>query len=368
MANRWVAGLVVAAGLTACSAEEPATAPGPRAVYVTNWASDTIAEFGLDADGSLKTPAISLSVGTGATHPQASIRSHDGKWLYVGNWGTRDVTPFRIEPDGHLTAFPAEHGPAPEPVTPSGIALSPDGKNLYTANFGNGGDGTVSHYRVSTDGLPHGVATVPAHGRGTTALAVSSDGRTVLTANSASGDVSAFSVAADGSLTWVTTVATGKGAFFAAITPDSAHALVTNSLADSVSFLRLGPDSRPTLVSTTPNPADEPRGIVLTGRGDRAYVANFANGTGPGHITTFTVTPTGLRSAGPAVATGGNGAEGIALSPDGRTLYNANFNTNGEGSVTSYPLAPDGSIGTPRPPVLTGGRQPDLTSITLPVS
>ncbi|WP_326565224.1 beta-propeller fold lactonase family protein [Amycolatopsis rhabdoformis] len=370
MVKRLVAGgLVVVAGLTACSAG-PTTpaAPGPRAVYVTNWASDTIAEFTLADDGSLKAPAISLPVGKGDTHPQASIRSHDGKWLYVGNWGTRDVTPYRIEADGRLTAFPAEHGPAPEPVTPSGIALSPDGKNLYTANFSNGGDGTVSHYRVSADGRPHGVATVPAHGRGTTAVAVSPDGHTVLTANSASGDVSAFSVAADGSLTWVTTVATGKGAFFAAITPDSAHALVTNSLADSVSFLRLGTDSRPAVVSTVANPADEPRGIALTAQGDRAYIANFANGTGPGHITTFTVTATGLRPAGPAVATGGNGAEGIALSHDGKSLYNANFNTNGDGSVTSYPLAADGSVGTPRPPVLTGGRQPDLTSITLPVS
>lgn len=327
-------------------------------MYVTNWASDTAAEFGLNDVGSLKTPAISLPVGKGGTHPQASIRSHDGKWLYVGNWGTRDVTPFRIEADGRLTAFPAAHGPAPEPVTPSGIALSPDGENLYTANFGNGGDGTVSHYRVSADGLPHGVATIPAHGRGTTALAVAPDGRTFVTANSASGDVSTFTIATDGSRTWVTTLATGKGAFFAAITPDSSHVLVTNSLADTISFLNLGKDSRPTLVSTVSNPADEPRGIVLTAKGDRAYVANFANGTGPGHITTFTVTPTGVSQAGPAVATGGNGVEGIALSHDGRSLYNANFNTDGDGSVTSYPLAADGSVGTPRPPVLTGAVSP----------
>ncbi|MEV4603243.1 beta-propeller fold lactonase family protein [Amycolatopsis sp. NPDC049253] len=371
MVKRVVAGglaAVVAVGLAACSSDEPAApaAPGPHAVYVTNWASDTVAEFGLNDDGSLKAPAISLPVGKGDTHPQASIRSHDGKWLYVGNWGTRDVTPFRIEADGRLTPFPAAHGPAPEPVTPSGIALSPDGKNLYTANFSNGGDGTVSHYRVSADGRPAGVATIRAHGRGTTALAVAPDGRTLVTANSASGDVSTFTITADGSLTWVTTLATGKGAFFAAITPDSSHVLVTNSLADSISFLDLGKDSRPTLVATVPNPADEPRGIVLTATGDRAYVANFANGTGPGHITTFRVTATGISQAGPAVATGGNGAEGIALSHDGRSLYNANFNTDGDGSVTSYPLAADGSVGPPRPPVLTGGRQPDLTSITLP--
>lgn len=360
--------MVFTMGVAACSSggsPEGADAPGPKAVYVTHWASDTIAEFATNSDGSLRGPAISISVPAG-THPQGSLRSRDGKWLYVGNWGTADITPFRIEDDGRLTAFPSAAGPAPKPVTPSGIALSPDGKHLYTANFSDGHDGTVSHYTVSGDGLPHGVTTIPAHGLATTGLAITPDGHTLITANSGSGDISTFRIAADGSLTWVKTLATGGGAFSVAVTPDSSRVLVTNSTVNTISLVSLTPDAQPAVLATVPNPAQEPRGIVLNTKGDRAYVANFAGGTGPGHITTFVIDAMGIRANGPAVATGSNGAEGIALSHDGRTLYNANFNTNGDGSVTSYPLAADGTVGTPRAPVLTGGHQPDLGSVTVP--
>lgn len=350
----------------ACSAPNSPPPPGPRAVYVTNWASDTISSLATEGDGSLRGPATTLSVGNGATHPQASVRSPDGRWLYVGNWGTRDVTPLRIEADGTLTPFPSAPGPAPQPVTPSGIAPNPAGNALYTANFGNGGAGTVSQYTISPDGRPHGVRTVSAHGRATTGLAVAPDGHTLVTANSGSGDASSFRIAGDGSLTWVSTVHTGAGAFFAAITPDSGRVLVTNSKADTLSVLRLSADSHLAPVATVANPAAEPRGIVLDRTGDRAYVANFAGGTGPGHITVFAIEGTTVRPLGPAIPTGSNGAEGITLSGDGKTLYNANFNANGAGSVTSYPVAADGSLGPPRPPVLTGGRQPDLTSVTAP--
>lgn len=358
-------GVVLVLITASCSDSESSggpAAPGPRAVYVTNWASDTIASYPTNDDGSLRSPAISFPVGSGETHPQGSVRSHDGRWLYVGNRGSADVTPFRIEQDGRLTRFPSAAGPAPKPVTPSGIALNPAGNHLYTANFGNG-----SHYTISPDGLPHGVATIPAHGRGSTGLAISPDGRTLVTANSASGDLSAFRIAADGTLDWVTTLPTGGGAFFTAVTPDSTKVLVTNSTANTVSLLRLGEDSRLSLLGSAPSAAPEPRGIVLDENGTRAYVANFAGGTGPGYITSFAIEPATIRPSGPAVATGSNGAEGIALSGDGRTLCNANFNTHGDGSVTSYPLSEGGEIGKPRPPVPTGGRQPDLGSVTVPL-
>jgi DNA-binding beta-propeller fold protein YncE len=246
-------------------------------------------------------------------------------------------------------------------VTPSGIALTPDGAHLYTANFSNGGPGTISEYRVSADGLPHGVITVPAHGGGTTGVTVSPDGHTLVSANSSSGDISLFRIAPDGGLDWVRTLATGGGAFFVAITPDGRRALVTNSTVDTISLVDLTSDA----VSTVANPADDPHGIVLDAKGQHAYVADFANGTGPGFITTFTIDATGIRLAGPPVPSGGNGAEGIAVSHDGKTLYNANYNADGAGSVTSYPIAPDGTLGKGRPPVLTGGRQPDLGSVTV---
>lgn len=149
-------------GAAACSSDQP-----PAAVYATNWASNTIAEFPTNPDGSLRGPAISISAGPGPTHPQGSVRSHDGTWLYVSNWGTAGITPFRIGPDGTLTASPTVPGPAPAPVTPSGIALSPDGGHIYTANFGNAtGPGSVTSYPIAPDGtVGTGRPPVPTGGR-----------------------------------------------------------------------------------------------------------------------------------------------------------------------------------------------------------
>jgi hypothetical protein len=53
------------------------------------------------------------------------------------------------------------------------------------------------------------------------------------------------------------------------------------------------------------------------------------------------------------------------MSVGGRSLYAANFNNDGDGSLTSYKVDAGGTLGPARGPVLTGGKQPDLTSITL---
>ncbi|MFE2642631.1 lactonase family protein [Streptomyces nigra] len=259
-------------------------------------------------------------------------------------------------------------GASPTPVTPSSIAISPDGRHLYTANYSNGKAGTVSHFRLTDDGTPQAVSTILTHGRGTTGLAVSPNGHTLITSNATSGDVSSYSVEKDGTLTWVMNLPTGRGAFFPAITPDSHSAVITNSKANTLSLLKISASSRLSLVNSIRSQGPEPRGIVLNRSGSLAYVANFNNGTGPGSVSAVSVDPQGIQHEGKAVTTGSNGTEGIALARNGRTLYAANFNKNGNGSVTTFPLGSKGAIGQPRPPVATGGRQPDLTSITVPSS
>ncbi|MEV6283844.1 hypothetical protein [Kribbella sp. NPDC051770] len=65
------------------------------------------------------------------------------------------------------------------------------------------------------------------------------------------------------------------------------------------------------------------------------------------------------------VPPGAREPRGIVADPAGRRVYVANFNKDGDGSVASYRVAEDGTLGPLRGPVPTGGRQPDLTSITL---
>ncbi|MCZ4602450.1 beta-propeller fold lactonase family protein [Streptomyces sp. Lzd4kr] len=324
--------------------------------------------FKLNPDGSLKGKASSIPAGEHSRNPQGSVRSLDGKWLYVADWGSGSVTGYSIRQDGRLGDPKTVKGASPAPVTPSSIAISPAGRHLYTANYSNGRAGTVSHFRLTDDGTPQAVSTTLTHGRGTTGLAVSPDGHTLITSNATSGDVSSYSVGEDGTLKWVMTLPTGRGAFFPAITPDSHSAVITNSKANTLSLLKISASSRLSLVNSIRSQGPEPRGIVLNRSGSLAYVANFNNGTGPGSVSTVRVDLKGIQHEGKAVATGSNGTEGIALAQDGGTVYAANFNKNGKGSVTTFPLDSKGALGQPRPPVATGGRQPDLTSITVPYS
>jgi 6-phosphogluconolactonase (cycloisomerase 2 family) len=351
--------LVMAAG---CGGQQGAA--GSPALYVTNWNSNNISRLAVGPDGALRAPAVTTPIAAGTENPQGSVRSADGRWLYVGNWGSGDVTAYEIRPDGSLKAGTSAKVENPPPLTPSAIVLGPTGRDLYTANNSDGGAGTVSHYRLAEPGHPAPVSTIPAHGGGTTGLCLSPDGRALLTANSGTGDVSLFSVAADGELAWRSTTKTGAGAFVTAMTPDGRHALVTNSLADTISLLSISVDGAVAVTQTVPSRAHEPRGVVLNRAGTLAYVSNFAGGTGPGAATVFRVEGGGLRFAG-SVPTGSNGSEGLALAPDEQTLYVANFNRDGQGSVTAVHLA-GGLLGTVETPVLTGGQQPDLGSITVP--
>ncbi|MGQ4423022.1 beta-propeller fold lactonase family protein [Streptomyces violaceoruber] len=365
------AGVVLALSAAACGTSQEAGAEGADAsggerVYVTNWKSSTISSYRLNPDGSLKDSVESTPAGKDSKNPQGSVRSPDGTWLYVADWGSGSVTGYRIGDDGGLTDPITVAGASPKPVTPSSIAISPNGEHLYTANFSNGAAGTVSHFTTSQSGAPQAVSTVPAHGRGTTGVAVSPDGRTLITTNSESGNVSSFAIQEDGGLTWVMTVDTGRGAFFPAISPKNDYVVVTNAKDNTVSLLRLEESSRLDLVNSVRSQGTEPRGVILNKSGDVGYVAHFNHATNPGSVGVIHVTQDGVETVGKKQDTGSNGTEGIALAHDGKTLYAANFNKNGKGSVTTFPVSPDGTLGDHADPVLTGGRQPDLASITVP--
>jgi 6-phosphogluconolactonase (cycloisomerase 2 family) len=356
--------LLGAAGGCGTAQQSANPAPGPNALYVTNWKSNEISSFPLRADGTISGHASTTTTASGTSHPQGSVRSANGRWLYVGNWGSGDVSAYQIRNDGSLSARSSAKVKYPEPVTPSAIALSPNGTDIYTANYSNGAEGTVSHYRTTPGGELSAVSTISAHGKATTGLTISPDGRTLLTANSGSGDVSLFSVGADGGLRWQSTTKTGAGAFVAKIAPDGAHAIVTNSLADTISLIDISSPLSPKVLETVPSTEQEPRGVVIDKTGRFAYVSDFANGTGPGSATVFEIAGSRFRFAGVA-DTGSNGSEGLALAANQQTLYVANFNKHGQGSVTSIHLR-RGLFGHAERPVLTGGREPDLGSITVP--
>jgi 6-phosphogluconolactonase (cycloisomerase 2 family) len=366
------AGTVLATVLlvAGCSGKDAGTAGGTAGatatddLLVTNWGSSEVSAFHLDATGAITGDARVTKVAKGTEGPQGSVRSPDGRWLYVANWGSSNVTGYRVGPNGQLEN-PVTVEAKPAASGAYSLALSRDGRHLYLASETNGKDATVSHFPIGSDGSPQEGTTVASNGTGTTAVAVTPDGRTLLAASPGSGTLSTFRLAADGTPTDADRAASGDGTFFVAVADRGRLVVATNENEDTVSLFRLGADSKLTLVTKVPSGGRQPRGIVVDPTGTRAYVANFNDGTGPGAVTGFTITPTGLTPLMTATPTGSAGSEGIALSPDGTSLYVANYNDGGPGSIASYRIDAQGQLGPLRGPVETGGKNPDLASITV---
>ena len=270
----------VAAGLTST---EAAASPDRRSLYVVNQTSNTVSEYDIAADGTLsaKTPA---SVPTGRS-PVALAVAPDGQHVYVVNQGDETVSSFSVDAAGALTRV----SDVATGAAPIEIAASPDGASVYVTNFSAG---TVSQYDVTTaGGLAPKAAGPVAAGSRPAGIAVSGDGASVYVTNQmASGTVRSFSVDAEsGALTSQATVAAGS----------------------------------------------QPRGIAA-GAG-HVYVSNVAGNT----ISQYAADGAGaLSPVAPAVSAPGS-PFGLALSPDGHSLYVALF---AGPAVGQYDVAGDGTL------------------------
>jgi 6-phosphogluconolactonase (cycloisomerase 2 family) len=336
-------------------------------LYVTNWGSDNVSVFWPRADGTLRRPGL-VAVPAGAQNPLCAALAPNGRWLYVANWGSGDVSFFRVGRAGELVAS-RRFAPAPPlPSNCAGVAISSDGRRLYVASFNGGGPGTLSSFTVNRDGslAPLG-ATVATGGRGAAGLALNRCGRNLYIANMSSGEVSSFSVGSGGSATLRQVIAVGGGAFFPALTPDGGHLLVANATANTV--ISFAVRSNGLLGEAKPaawTGADGPRGIAVSPDGRYAYIAHYNGGTGPGEVTVLRIRPGGtLSRKGQPVATGGNGAEAIALADRGRLLYVANFNTNGPGSLTAFAVQASGTLRRLAAPTPTRGTNPDFGGLVV---
>jgi YVTN family beta-propeller protein len=146
-------------------------------------------------------------------------------------------------------------------------------------------------------------------------------------------------------------ISVGTGPAGIAIAPNGETAYVTDAgtapIGDTVTPINL-------LKSKTLTPikvGDGPQGIAITPDGTMAYVANAgAIVTGQTGSIGDTVTPIDLstKTAGPAI-TVGNAPVGVAISPDGTTVYVTNSNSDSvstipEGTTTQgTPVAVNGS-------------------------
>mgnify|MGYP000700245303 CR=1 FL=1 len=236
---------------------------------------------------------------------------------------------------------------------PDGVAVSPDGAAVYVANYA---DDSVSVIDTATDTV---VATV-AVGDRPVGLAVSPDGGEVYVAHKLGGSVGVLDTA---TRALVATIAldAGSGPNAVAFTPDGGQALVTRSFGDSVAWINT---ARRRVVESVVV-GDRPNRIVVDADGAYAYVTLFGGVQGADgnvyrlielELSSFTVTRRGIADREPM---------GLALSPDGRTLFVAE-----KGSVGRFAVASLSRVGNVPFSTLVGAlavlEAPDVLLTTLP--
>ena len=244
--------------------------------------------------------------------------------------------------------IPVAGSPFPTvPTNPRSVAFSPSPGLLATAH--ELAPGQVSVFSVAADGaLTAAVGTpVQTPARLPVSVAFSPSGRLLATANSG-GSVSVFSVAPDGVLTSPVTASTGPGSgpMSVAFSPSGGLLATANQLGNSVSVFRVGDNGVLTPVTGSPFPTGpaglNPKSVAFSPSGGLLATANE---TAPGSVSVFLVDADGaLTAVGTPVRTPGRLPVSVAFSPSGELLATAN---SGPGSVSVFSVAADGVLTSP---------------------
>jgi len=200
----------------------------------------------------------------------------------------------------------------------SGPAVASAGTGVPVCVVSNLASNTVSV--IDAAATPTSVsATVPV-GTSPEGVAITPDGRTALVADAGDGVVLFIDTATNATTGGV---AVGLNPHSIAVSPDGSLAFVTNIQSNTLSVIDMGARA---VTATVPVGAG-PGPVTVSPDGRFVYVGNFSdNVVSVSKIDVSKLaTPAAavIETIAPAVA--GFGAEGLAVSPDGRTLYVADL-------------------------------------------
>ena len=174
--------------------------------------------------------------------------------------------------------------------------------------------------------------------------------------------VSQYTVALNGALTPLLpeTLFAGKGPFAIAISPDARSVYVTDTGAETVAQFDVGPGGAlsPKSPATVHVPGgNDADGIAISPDGRDAYVASDFGG-----VSEFDVGPGGALTPKPVptISAGAN-PTGVAVSPDGNSVYVANF---GSGNVSEFDVGAGGELSAKSSPSIAAGSSPSSIAIT----
>lgn len=173
--------------------------PSHNFVYVTNFIANTVSGFSIDhTSGALAPVGTAVSPSPTGPAPVALGIDSAGKFLYVLTQGSTTVPAaisiFAIDQRGLLTAA----GSVPAPASPQALVVSPAAGFLYVA-----ATNTISAFSIAADGSLTAAAggfTAPA-GSNLPQMVIEPKGKFLYAPDSVNNAVLSFSIGADGSLT-----------------------------------------------------------------------------------------------------------------------------------------------------------------------
>jgi 6-phosphogluconolactonase len=354
--RRWLLGAVLAGCLAWA-----APAQAQPFVYVSTSAS----VFQYDAMAGSLSPLTPASVPLGGANPFGMVAvSPDGRSVYVPASDANAVFQYDVGATGPLT--PKSPASVAAGDMPAGVAVSPDGKSVYVANGFSNNPATVSQYDVGAGGVltpksPATVTTLP----GPAGVAVSPDGKSVYVTNAFSnpGEVSQYSAGAGGALvskspaTVPTNVGFGGEPEGVAVSPDGRSAYVVNGGfvrgGGSIAQYSVGADGA--LSPKTPagfQAGSVPVGVAVSPDGRSVYVADRLNND----VLQYSVGADGaLSPLSPAAVVAGSNPSAVAVSPDGKSVYVSN---SGGNTVSQYSVGADGALTAKNPTTVAAGSFP----------
>ncbi len=317
-------------------------AAAARPVYVTAFETDQLFAFDVASDGTLS--AIAGTPVHADQRPYQSAMTPDGDHLYVSRVVSNELTIFDVAADGTLGNARAYPGIG----NPRGLAISPVGHRLYVASLT---ENAIHIFDINPAGdlqNPRSIDT----GRTTIGLAMTPDGEHLYASGSAHFQV--FDVAPNGDLSNARTFSPDGPGFGASIsvTPDGAH--LYGSQQDRVAIFDIeanGDLANARAVSFADDRAD---GVAMAPDGATLYVTF----SGLGVIAAYAIDGAGDLSLAQQFVLGLD-LRRLAVMPDGRHVVLTA--ASGELMVldTGFTSLPETVVaGTPNHPLVRPNQRP----------
>jgi 6-phosphogluconolactonase len=347
-----VLALSVAASLAASSlahAQPPGINRGHAVFLMTNDAqSNEVMAYTSNEDGTLSSPQKFKTGGRGSggnadpLSAQGSLSlSQDKNWLFAVNAGSGTLSVFRVVNSSLILTDQVATGGA-EPVS-----ITQNGSLVYVLNAA-GSSSVVGFFFQEGHLTPieGSQRFLSANGAKPGAVALSPDGRFLLTVEETGNNVDVFEVEADGTLSTIAVnPSVGPGAFAVNFAPNGTAIVSqtgTTGATAAISSYSVHPNGSLTALSASvPTLGAANCWNAITPNGRFVYASNAGSST----LAGFAIGSGGVLTAlpGTIVATNpeGSGNLDITISANGKFLYSLN---SAGGSVGMFAINADGTL------------------------